>query len=323
MTQQDTPDNRENPHVGLVDAQMVLMLENMHKCDFGMSDTLHQLGELLSTVLEPMTAIFAEQHTILKHTMFSDELAKVLDHHRINSVKRFVQSSALSPLSQDAFMHRYHVLSEAYRVADKADKQSDNRNIARKRRAQKHRTQHASSIAYWDTSDSVILRRRLDCVYLLAITGCDVATPFLAAYDAFARKKIDYRRHTLVSARTVVEQLVRAMRFDIEIKDVIDFLANAGVPESKYIDPETGKITRVLARMLFYCYSDPQFGKPTADDLEKFSRKLNYLHDAQVNLNDDELADLIQTMEIFICDIFAFWYTLGHIKRSRNTKATR
>ncbi len=323
MTKQDIPDDQENPHVGLVDSQMVFMLENMHQNDFDMSDTFRRLGELMSTVLEPMTAIFAEQLNILKHTMFSDELAKTLEHHRITSVKRFVQSSALSPLSQDAFMHRYHVLSEAYRVADKADKQSDNRNIARKRRAQKHRTQHASSIAYWDASDSVILRRRLDCVYLLAITGCDVATPFFATYDAFARKKIDYRRHTLVSARTVVEQLVRASGNGINTEELEKKLVELGVSKRKYTHKKTKKIIREKAIPLYYCYSNPQFGQTTVNKLGEFSQQLTYLHDAQVNLNDDQLADLIQRMETFICDIFAFWYTFGHIERSRNTTATR
>ncbi len=283
-------------------------------------------GNIFAGVVEysqsSMTAIFAEQHTILKNTMFSDELAKILDHHRINSVKRFVQSSELSPLFQDAFMHRYHVLSEAYRVADKADKQSDNRKIARKRRLQKHRKQHVSSIAYWDTSDSMILRQRLDCVYLLAITGLDVATPFLAAYDAFARKNIDYRRHTLVSARTVVEQLVRASGKGIDTTELEKKLVESGISKRKYTHKKTQKIIREKAIPLYYCYSKPQFGQTTADELEEFSRQLNYLHDAQINLNDDQLAALIQRLEIFICDIFAFWYTLGHIKRSRNTTAT-
>ncbi len=322
MTMQDIPDDQEHPNLGLVHSQISLVLEKIRQNNFDMSDTLYRLGELMSTVLEPMTVILAEQRNILKINIFSDEQLKTLDQHRIKNVKRFVQSSELSPLSQDAFMHRYHVLSEAYRIANKADKKSDNRTTTRKRRLQKHRQQQADSIAYWDTSDSVILRRRLDCVYVLAISEINVATAFFAAYDAFARKNIDYRRHTLSSARTVVEQLVRATRFDIKIEDVTAFLATEGVPESTYTDSETGKIIRVLARMLFYCYSDPQLGKSTADQLKIFSDKLNCLHDAKINLNDDQLAALLQRMETFIYDIFAYWYTLGHIERSRNITAT-
>jgi len=322
MTMQDIPDDQEHPNLGLVHSQISLVLEKIRQNNFDMSDVLHRLGELMSTVLEPLTAIFAEQRNILKFNIFSDEQLKIFNQHRIKNVTRFVKSSELSPQSQDAFMHRYHVLSEAYRIANKADKKSDNRTTTRKRRLQKHRQQQAHSIAYWDTSDSVILRRRLDCVYVLAISEINVATAFFAAYDAFARKNIDYRRHTLVSARTVVEQLVKATGKGIDTAEMEKKLVESVVAKRKYTDSETGKIIRGNATMLFYCYSDTQFGESTADQLVDFSRQLNYLHEAKINLNDDQLAALLQRMETFIYDIFAYWYTLGHIERSRNITAT-
>ena len=316
---QDIPDDQEHPNLGLVHSQISLVLEKIRQNNFDMSDVLHRLGELMSTVLEPLTAIFAEQRNLLKFNIFSDKQLKIFDQHRIKNVTRFIKSSELSPQSQDAFMHRYHVLSEAYRIANKADKKSDNRTTTRKRRLQKHRTQQVHSIAYWDTSDSVILRRRLDCVYVLAISEINVATAFFAAYDTFARKNIDYRRHTLVSARTVVEQLVRATGKGIDTAEMEKKLVESVVAKRKYTHKKTKKTVREKAIPLYHCYSDPQFGQATADELGEFVRQLNKLHDDNIDLNDDEIATLLQRMEIFICDMFAYWYTLRQMNLSHIT----
>lgn len=312
MEQRDIYKQLAAPVITALDAMSVSWNQQITTA---MKEAMAPLNKQIQVMYESIkldySSIFAEQLNILKHTIISDDLAKMLDHHRINSVKRFVQSSDFSPRSQDVFMHRYHVLSEVYRGADKADTQSDNRTPTRKRRVQTRGKQHVPSIAYWDTSDSVILRRRLDCVNVLAFSTLDVATAFFGAYDTFARKDIDYRRHTLSSMRTVTEQLIIATGKGIDTADMKKELGELGVLEREYTHKKTRKINRKILITYYNCYSKTKFGQTTVDELEEFSRQLDKLHDANINLNDDQLAALLQRMETFICDMFACWYTLG------------
>ena len=246
-----------------------------------------------------------------------EKFATQIDLVFIEKVQRFVDASDVSPSQKKQIIKHFHTLRNALQANNRVSGELPKSSLPQSRRVGRSRMCTNRKSSYWASKDTIVLTRRVDCLQILALAELPVATAFFGAYDVFGRKKIDYRRHTLASVRTVVDELNTATCRGINADEIVKSLEFFGVPKKWYTNTQTNKVIEAKAAPLFHIYSDPQFGEKTAKKLDAFRSELNELHKSQIKITDEELATLLQKMEEFICDLFAFWYSLGQVKQSR------
>jgi hypothetical protein len=246
-----------------------------------------------------------------------EKFAAQIDYIFVEKVQRFVDVSDVSPSQKKQIIKHFHTLRNAHRAKNRVSGQLPKSSLPRLRRDGRSRMCMNRESSYWASKDTIVLTRRVDCLQILALAELPVATAFFGAYDAFGRRKIDYRRHTLASVRTVIDELIKATGQGISTEVLQKLLVKEQVKEKWYHHKKTKKIILNRAVALFHIYSDPQLGEKTAKKLNAFRSELNELHKPQIKITDEELATLLQKMEEFICDLFACWYSLGQVKQSR------
>jgi hypothetical protein len=246
-----------------------------------------------------------------------EKFATQIDLVFIEKVQRFVDASDVSSSQKKQIIKHFHTIRNALRANNRVSGELPKLSLPRLRRVGRSRMCTNRKSSYWVSNNVVVMNRRLDCLHILALAELPVASAYFGSYDAFGRRKIDYRRHTLTSVRTVIDELIKATGQGISTEVLQKLLVKEQVKEKWYRHKKTKKIILNRAVALFHIYSDPQLGEKTAKKLNAFRSELNELHKPQIKITDEELATLLQKMEEFICDLFACWYSLGQVEQSR------